>query len=160
MGVSYSAKTSYQAQECLGCKDLYALGGLGATASGAYSRFVASKICDAAALGIKAATTTNTSNTTPVTVAATTPVAPTEAALVDYSDKDADLWVGLAVVLVAIVAVVALACGHHGDHGGRRAQDSATGAEGEKADEGPGASRNEGTTAEAQAASSTPGGSG
>ena len=51
-GVSYSAKTSYQAQECLGCKDLYALGGLGATASGTYSRFVATKICDAAALGI------------------------------------------------------------------------------------------------------------
>jgi len=41
-GVSYSAKTFYQAQECLGCKQLYALGSQDSTAAGQYSKFVAS----------------------------------------------------------------------------------------------------------------------
>jgi len=41
-GVSYSAKTFYQAQECLCCKQLYALGSQDSTAAGQYSKFVAS----------------------------------------------------------------------------------------------------------------------
>jgi len=40
-GVSYSAKTSYQARECVTCKQLYALGEKDSTASGSYSKFLA-----------------------------------------------------------------------------------------------------------------------
>ena len=132
-GVSYTAKTWYQAQECLDCKDLYALGGLGATASGTYSRFVATQICSPAVLGI--------------------PAPPATAV-----DGDEPYWLALIIVLVAILAVAALAAALHC---WRRAQEQATGAEGESRDvekTGPSASR--GAPAGAWATSSTPGGRG
>ena len=51
----------------------------------------------------------------PVVTPVTTPVTPAAGpAKVDYSDKDADIWLGLAIVLVAIVAVVALAAVRYG----------------------------------------------
>lgn len=50
-GVSYSAKTAYQARQCVGCKELHALGDQDTTASASYGRFVATQICDAKTLG-------------------------------------------------------------------------------------------------------------